>query len=115
MVSHDYQAPLAWSHNRVEGKLDYTSLIYIPAKAPFDMWQREAPRGLKLYVQRVFIMDEAEQFLPLYLRFVKGVVDSNNLSLNVSREILHKDPAIDAMRSALTKRVLDVLEKLAKQ
>ena len=115
LVSHDYQAPLAWSHNRVEGKLDYTSLIYIPAKAPFDMWQREAPRGLKLYVQRVFIMDEAEQFLPLYLRFVKGVVDSNNLSLNVSREILQKDPAIDAMRSALTKRVLDVLEKLAKQ
>jgi molecular chaperone HtpG len=115
LVSHDYQAPLTWSHNRVEGKLDYTSLIYIPSKAPFDMWQREAPRGLKLYVQRVFIMDEAEQFLPLYLRFVKGVVDSNNLSLNVSREILQKDPAIDAMRSALTKRVLDMLDKLAKK
>jgi molecular chaperone HtpG len=115
LVSHDYQAPLTWSHNKVEGKLDYTSLIYIPSKAPFDMWQREAPRGLKLYVQRVFIMDEAEQFLPLYLRFVKGVVDSNNLSLNVSREILQKDPAIDAMRSALTKRVLDMLDKLAKK
>ncbi len=113
-VSHDYQEPLAWSHNKVEGKLDYTSLVYIPSKAPFDMWQREAPRGLKLYVQRVFIMDEAEQFLPLYLRFVKGIVDSNDLSLNVSREILQKDPAIDSMRSALTKRVLDSLEKLAK-
>ena len=113
-VSHDYQEPLVWSHNKVEGKLDYTSLVYIPSKAPFDMWQREAPRGLKLYVQRVFIMDEAEQFLPLYLRFVKGIVDSNDLSLNVSREILQKDPAIDSMRSALTKRVLDSLEKLAK-
>ena len=113
-VSHDYQEPLVWSHNKVEGKLDYTSLVYVPSKAPFDMWQREAPRGLKLYVQRVFIMDEAEQFLPLYLRFVKGIVDSNDLSLNVSREILQKDPAIDSMRSALTKRVLDSLEKLAK-
>ena len=113
-VPHDYQEPLVWSHNKVEGKLDYTSLVYIPSKAPFDMWQREAPRGLKLYVQRVFIMDEAEQFLPLYLRFVKGIVDSNDLSLNVSREILQKDPAIDSMRSALTKRVLDSLEKLAK-
>lgn len=113
-VSHDFQDPLTWSHNKVEGKLDYTALIYIPAKAPFDLWQREAPRGLKLYVQRVFIMDDAEQFLPLYLRFVKGVVDSNDLSLNVSREILQKDPAIDSMRSALTKRVLDMLEKLAK-
>ena len=113
-VSHDYQEPLVWSHNKVEGKLDYTSLVYIPSKAPFDMWQREAPRGLKLYVQRVFIMDEAEQFLPLYLRFVKGIVDSNDLSLNVSREILQKDPAIDSMRGALTKRVLDSLEKLAK-
>jgi molecular chaperone HtpG len=114
-ISHDFQDPLAWSHNKVEGKLDYTSLIYIPAKAPFDMWQREAPRGLKLYVQRVFIMDEAEQFLPLYLRFVKGVVDSNDLSLNVSRELLQKDPAIESMRGALTKRALDVMEKLAKK
>lgn len=114
LVSHDFQDPLTFSHNKVEGKLDYTSLVYIPAKAPFDLWQREAPRGLKLYVQRVFIMDDAEQFLPLYLRFVKGVVDSNDLSLNVSREILQKDPAIDSMRSALTKRVLDMLEKLAK-
>jgi len=114
-VSHDFQNALSWSHNKVEGKLDYTSLIYIPSKAPFDMWQRDTPRGLKLYVQRVFIMDEAEQFLPLYLRFVKGIVDSNDLSLNVSREILQKDPAIDSMRSALTKRTLNVLEKLAKK
>ncbi len=114
-VSHDFQDPLTWSHNKVEGKLDYTSLLYIPAKAPFDLYQREAPRGLKLYVQRIFIMDDAEQFLPLYLRFVKGVIDSNDLSLNVSREILQKDPAIDAMRAALTKRVLDMLEKMAKK
>ena len=104
---------MTWSHNRVEGKLEYTSLLYIPASAPFDLWNRESPRGLKLYVQRVFIMDEAEQFLPLYLRFVRGIVDSNDLSLNVSREILQKDPAIDSMRSALTKRVLDMIEKMA--
>jgi molecular chaperone HtpG len=114
-VSHDFEDPLTWSHNKVEGKLDYTSLLYIPARAPFDMWNREAPRGLKLYVQKVFIMDEAEQFLPLYLRFVKGIVDSNDLSLNVSREILQQDPAIDSMRNALIKRVLDMLSKLAKK
>lgn len=113
-VSSDFSDPLKWSHNRVEGKLDYTSLLYLPAKAPYDMYNREASRGLKLYVQRTFIMDDAEQFLPLYLRFIKGVVDSNDLSLNVSREILQKDPSIDAMRSALTKRVLDMLTKLAK-
>jgi len=113
-IAHDFQDALTWSHNRVEGKLDYTSLIYVPAKAPFDLWNREAPKGLKLYVQRVFIMDEAEQFLPLYLRFVKGVVDSNDLALNVSRELLQKDPAIDSMKAALTKRALDILEKLAK-
>ncbi len=113
-VSHDFQDALSWSHNKVEGKLEYTSLLYIPSKAPFDLWQREGIRGLKLYVQRVFIMDEAEQFLPMYLRFVKGIVDSADLSLNVSREILQKDPAVDSMRSALTKRVLDMLEKLAK-
>nr|WP_019365387.1 molecular chaperone HtpG [Pseudomonas luteola] len=113
-VSHDFENPLTWSHNKVEGKLEYTSLLYVPARAPFDLYQREAPRGLKLYVQRVFIMDQADEFLPLYLRFIKGVVDSNDLSLNVSREILQKDPVIDSMKSALTKRVLDMLEKLAK-
>jgi molecular chaperone HtpG len=113
-VSHDFDEPLTWSHNKVEGKLEYTSLLYLPAKAPFDMWNREMSRGLKLYVQRTFIMDEAEQFMPLYLRFVKGVVDSNDLSLNVSREILQKDPAVESMRSALTKRVLDMLAKMAK-
>ena len=113
-IGHDFENPLAWSHNKVEGKLEYTSLLYVPARAPFDLYQREAPRGLKLYVQRVFVMDQAESFLPLYLRFIQGVVDSNDLSLNVSREILQKDPIIDSMKSALTKRVLDMLEKLAK-
>ena len=114
-VSHDFTDPLTWSHNRVEGNLDYTSLLYVPARAPFDLYNRDASRGLKLYVQRTFIMDDAEQFLPLYLRFIKGVVDSNDLSLNVSREILQKDPNIDTMRSALTKRVLDMLAKIAKE
>ena len=114
-VSHDFENPLTWSHNKVEGKLEYSSLLYVPARAPYDMWNRDGARGLKLYVQRVFIIDDAEQFLPLYLRFIKGVVDSNDLSLNVSREILQKDPAIDSMRSALTKRVLDMLTKLAKK
>ncbi|MCQ4269993.1 molecular chaperone HtpG [Pseudomonas kuykendallii] len=113
-VAHDYENPLAWSHNKVEGKLEYTSLLYVPARAPFDLYQREAPKGLKLYVQRVFIMDQADQFLPLYLRFIKGVIDSNDLSLNVSREILQSGPVVDSMKSALTKRVLDMLEKLAK-
>ncbi|MCP9338792.1 molecular chaperone HtpG [Stutzerimonas xanthomarina] len=113
-VGHDFENPLAWSHNKVEGKLEYTSLLFVPGRAPFDLYQREAPKGLKLYVQRVFIMDQADEFLPLYLRFIKGVVDSNDLSLNVSREILQKDPVIDSMKSALTKRVLDMLDKLAK-
>ena len=112
-ISHDFADPLSWSHNRVEGKLDYTCLLYLPARAPFDLYNREGARGLKLYVQRTFIMDQAEQFLPLYLRFIKGVVDSNDLSLNVSREILQKDPNVDNMKSALTKRVLDMLTKLA--
>jgi molecular chaperone HtpG len=114
-VGHDFEDPLSWSHNKVEGKLDYTSLLYLPARAPYDLYHREAPRGLKLYVQRVFIMDEAESFLPLYLRFVKGIVDSNDLSLNVSREILQKDPRVDSMKTALTKRVLDMMKKLAKK
>ena len=114
-VSHDFDDPLTWSHNKVEGKLEYTSLLYIPGRAPFDLWNRDMARGLKLYVQRTFIMDDAEQFLPLYLRFVRGVVDSNDLSLNVSREILQQDPAVDSMRGALTKRVLDMLDKMAKK
>ncbi|WP_417704031.1 molecular chaperone HtpG [Pseudomonas sp.] len=113
-VGHDFENPLSWSHNKVEGKLEYSSLLYVPGRAPFDLYHREAPKGLKLYVQRVFIMDQADQFLPLYLRFIKGVVDSNDLSLNVSREILQSGPVIDSMKSALTKRVLDMLEKLAK-
>lgn len=114
-VSHDFEDPLKWSHNKVEGKFEYTSLLYIPTRAPFDLWNRDMSRGLKLYVQRTFIMDDAEQFLPMYLRFVKGVVDSNDLSLNVSREILQQDPAVENMRSALTKRVLDMLAKMAKE
>ena len=114
-ISHDFEDPLEWSHNKVEGKLEYTSLLYIPSRPPFDLWNREAARGLKLYVQRVFIMDDAEQFLPLYLRFMKGVIDSNDISLNVSREILQKDPVVDSMRSALTKRVLDMLSKQRKK
>ena len=112
-LSHDFADPLRWSHNQVEGQRDYTSLLYIPANAPFDLWNREAPRGLKLYVQRVFIMDDAEQFLPLYLRFVKGVVDSSDLPLNVSRELLQQNPDLQAMRGALTRRVLDMLAKMA--
>ena len=113
-ISHDFTDPLVWNHNKVEGKLEYTSLLYTPGRAPFDLYQRDAAKGLKLYVQRVFIMDQAEQFLPLYLRFIKGVVDSSDLPLNVSREILQSGPVIDSMKSALTKRVLDMLEKLAK-
>jgi molecular chaperone HtpG len=113
-IAHDGADPLAWSHNRVEGKREYTSLLYLPAHAPFDLWQREAARGLKLYVRRVFIMDDAEQFLPLYLRFFKGVVDSNDLPLNVSRELLQQDHEVEAMRSALTRRALELLAKLAK-
>ena len=110
-LSHDFADPLRWSHNQVEGKREYTSLLYIPANAPFDLWNREAPRGLKLYVQRVFIMDDAEQFLPLYLRFVKGVVDSSDLPLNVSRELLQQNTDLQAMRGALTRRVLDMLAR----
>ena len=113
-VSHDFEDPLTWSHNKVEGKQEYTSLLFVPKRAPFDLWNRDKPRGLKLYVQRTFIMDDAEQFLPLYLRFIKGVVDSSDLPLNVSREILQQNAQVDAMRSALIKRVLDMLEKLAK-
>ncbi len=112
-LAHDFSEPLAWSHNRVEGKREYTSLLYVPGRAPFDLWQRDAAHGLKLYVKRVFIMDDAEQFLPLYLRFIKGVVDSSDLPLNVSRELLQREPEVEAIRGSLTKRVLDMLTKLA--
>jgi len=112
-ISHDGTDPLIWSHNRVEGKREYTSLLYVPARAPFDLWQRDAVRGLKLYVRRVFIMDNAEQFLPLYLRFIKGIVDSSDLPLNVSRELLQADQDVEAMRGALTRRALELLARLA--
>ena len=114
-ISHDSEAPLAWSHNRVEGKREYTSLLFLPGRAPFDLWQRDAARGLKLYVRRVFIMDDAEQFLPLYLRFFKGVLDSSDLPLNVSRELLQKDADVEAMKGALTRRALDLIAKLARE
>lgn len=113
-ISHDFADPLLWAHNKVEGKTEYTSLLYIPAKAPFDLWNRDQKHGLKLYVQRVFIMDDAEQFMPTYLRFVKGLLDSNDLPLNVSREILQDNKITQAMRQGCTKRVLQMLEKLAK-
>lgn len=112
-ISHDFQDALTWSHNKVEGKLEYTSLLYIPARAPFDLYQREANRGLKLYVQRVFIMDDAEQFLPQYLRFIKGVIDAPDLPLNVSRELLQDYGPVQKIRAALTKRVLQMLKKLS--
>ena len=114
-VSNDFEDPLSWSHNRVEGKFEYTSLLYLPKRAPFDLYNRELPKGLKLYVQRVFIMDDADQFLPLYLRFVKGVIDSNDLPLNVSREILQQDERVTSIRNAVTKRVLSMLEDMAKK
>ncbi|HGA3039710.1 TPA: molecular chaperone HtpG [Serratia marcescens] len=113
-IAHDFTDPLSWSHNRVEGKQEYTSLLYIPAQAPWDMWNRDHKHGLKLYVQRVFIMDDAEQFMPNYLRFVRGLVDSNDLPLNVSREILQDSRVTQNLRGALTKRVLQMLDKLAK-
>lgn len=112
-LSHDFIDPLIWSHNRVEGKQQYTYLLYIPAKAPWDMWNREFKHGLKLYVQRVFIMDDAEQFMPKYLRFMKGLIDSNDLPLNVSREILQDSRITQNLKGALTKRALSMLEKLA--
>ncbi len=114
-ISHDFADPMAWAHNKVEGKTEYTSLLYIPTKAPFDLWNRDQKHGLKLYVQRVFIMDDAEQMLPTYLRFVKGLLDSNDLPLNVSREILQDNKVTQAMRQGCTKRVLQMLEKTAKK
>ncbi|MFC3032326.1 molecular chaperone HtpG [Pseudoalteromonas fenneropenaei] len=113
-IGHDWEEPLTWAHNKVEGKTEYTSLLYIPKRAPFDMWNRERRAGLKLYVQRVFIMDDAEQFMPSYLRFVKGLLDSNDLPLNVSREILQDNKVTQAIRKGCTSRVLKMLERLGK-
>ncbi|MEG9499411.1 molecular chaperone HtpG [Mannheimia indoligenes] len=113
-ISHDFADPLLWSHNKVEGKQEYTSLLYVPSKAPWDLFQREQKHGLKLYVQRVFIMDDAEVFMPNYLRFMRGLLDTNDLPLNVSREILQENRVTQSLRSALTKRALQLLEKLAK-
>ena len=112
-VSHDFEAPLCHVHSKVEGKLEYASLLFIPARAPFDLWDRQQRHGVKLYVKRVFIMDDAEQLLPPYLRFVKGVVDSDDLPLNISRELLQRNKTIDAIRSGCVKKVLDLLKKLA--
>ena len=112
-VGHDFEDPLAWSHARVEGRQEYTHLLYIPSRAPFDLWDRNARHGVKLYVRRVFIMDDAEQLLPVYLRFVRGIVDSNDLPLNVSREILQESKDIEAIRAGCTKKVLSLLEGLA--
>jgi len=114
-ISHNFEDPLDWSHNHVEGKLEYTSLLFLPRRAPYDLWNRDGARGLKLYVQRVFIMDEAEQFLPLYLRFVKGILDSSDFPLNVSRELLQNDPKVEKVRAALTKRVLDLITRFRKK
>ena len=113
-LSHDFADPVTWAHNKVEGNQAYTSLLYVPAKAPWDLFNREHKHGLKLYVQRVFIMDDAEQFMPNYLRFIRGLIDSNDLPLNVSREILQDNKITAALRKALTKRSLQMLEKLAK-
>jgi molecular chaperone HtpG len=112
-ISHDYMDPLAWSHNHVEGKHEYITLLYIPSHAPYDMWQQEVKHGLKLYVKRVFIMDDATQFLPRYLRFVKGIVDASDLPLNVSREILQDNKQVESIRAACTKRILSMLEKMS--
>lgn len=112
-MGHDYNDPLTWSHNRVEGKLEYTSLLFIPTQAPFDLWNRDFKRGLKLYVQRVFIMDDAQQLLPIYLRFVKGLVDSNDLPLNVSREVLQNSEVVETIKSSCVKRILSMLESMA--
>lgn len=114
-ISHDFENPLAWAHNKVEGSMEYINLLYVPARAPFDLWNRDGQRGLKLYVQRVFIMDDAEQFLPMYLRFIKGVIDTKDLPLNISREILQNDRVTDKLRGALVKRVLSLLEELAEK
>jgi molecular chaperone HtpG len=113
-IAHDYQDPMLWSHNKVEGNIEYTSLLYIPSKAPFDLWDRDRMHGIKLYVKRVFIMEDSEQLMPRYLRFIRGVVDTNDLPLNVSREILQSSKTIDTIRAASVKKVLSELNKLAK-
>ncbi|WP_423063514.1 molecular chaperone HtpG [Candidiatus Paracoxiella cheracis] len=112
-IAHDFEDPLAWSHNKVEGKLEYISLLYLPARAPFDLWNRDQQRGLKLYVKRIFIMDDAEHFMPMYLRFIKGIVDSNDLPLNISRELLQSNHTIEKIKAGCVKRVLSMLEDLA--
>ncbi len=114
-VSHDFEDPLLWNHSRVEGKLEYTSLLYVPSKAPFDLWERDSTNGLKLFVQRVFIMEDAEKLMPRYLRFVRGLVDSSDLPLNVSREILQSNKVIDSIRTGSVKKVLGMLKKTAKK
>ena len=113
-ITYDQDDPLLWAHNKVEGKNEYTNLLYIPSKPPFDLWNRESPRGVKLYIQRVFIMDDASNFLPLYLRFVRGIIDTNDLPLNVSREILQEHHLVDTIKKAVTKRMLDSLKALKK-
>ena len=113
-ISYDTNDPLTWMHNKVEGKQEYSSLLFIPEKSPYDLWNRDTPRGIKLFIQRVFIMDDAAHFLPLYLRFVKGVVDSSDLPLNVSRELLQDHPLVDTIKKGLSKRVLDALKKMQK-
>ncbi len=112
-VGHDFDDPLAWTHARVEGRQEYTQLLYLPSRAPFDLWDRKARHGIKLYVRRVFIMDDAEQLMPAYLRFVRGVVDSNDLPLNISREILQESKDIEAIRGGCTRKVLGLLEEMA--
>jgi molecular chaperone HtpG len=114
-VAHDFEAPLAWAHARVEGKTEYTQILYIPAHAPFDLWDRDHRHGVKLYVRRVFIMDDAEHLMPAYLRFVRGVIDSNDLPLNVSREILQESKVVETIKAGSVKRVLGLLEDLAEK
>ena len=113
-ITYDQEDPLLWVHNKVEGKNEYTNLLYMPSKPPFDLWNRESPRGVKLYIQRVFIMDDASNFLPLYLRFVRGIIDTSDLPLNVSREILQEHQLVDSIKKAATKRMLDSLKDLKK-
>jgi molecular chaperone HtpG len=114
-ISHDFESALTWTHHRVEGKLEYITLLFIPERAPFDLWNRDHRHGLKLYVKRVFIMDDAEAFLPNYLRFIKGIVDANDLPLNISREILQQNPQVDKIRGGIIKRILEVLGELAEK